>query len=43
MNNIEIVKMVILRNYEYDGELYYIEVFQNIDGTIQAFAIDFSP
>jgi hypothetical protein len=38
MNNLEIVKMDIWRNFEYDGELYYIEVFCYIDGTIQAFA-----
>jgi hypothetical protein len=38
MNNIEIVKMDIWRNFEYDGELYYIEVFYYTDGTIQAFA-----
>jgi hypothetical protein len=36
--NIEVVKMDIWRNFEYQGELYYIEVFHYIDGTIQAFA-----
>jgi hypothetical protein len=36
--NIEIVKMDICRNFKYHGELYYIEVFHYIDGTIQAFA-----
>jgi hypothetical protein len=36
--NIQIVKMDICRNFEYHGELYYIEVFHYIDGTIQAFA-----
>ena len=36
--NIEIVKMDICRNFNYHGELYYIEVFHYIDGTIQAFA-----
>jgi hypothetical protein len=38
MNNIEIVKMDIWRKFEHNGQLYYIEVFHYIDGTIQAFA-----
>jgi hypothetical protein len=38
MNNIEMVKMDIWRNFEYDGDLHYIEVFHYIDGSIQAFA-----
>ncbi|MGX6444063.1 hypothetical protein ACWM35_12680 [Neobacillus sp. K501] len=36
--NSEIVKMDIWRKFEYQGQLYYIEVFHFIDGTIQAFA-----
>ena len=36
--NIEIIKMDIWRNFEFQGELCYIEVFHYIDGTIQAFA-----
>jgi hypothetical protein len=36
--NIEIVTMNIWRKFEYNGQLYYIEVFHYIDGTIQTFA-----
>jgi hypothetical protein len=36
--NIEIVKLDILRNFEYKGQFYYIEIFHYTDGTIQAFA-----
>jgi hypothetical protein len=36
--NNEIVKLDIWRNFENHGQLYYIEVFHYIDGTIQAFA-----
>jgi hypothetical protein len=36
--NSEIIKMDIWRRFEYKGQLYYIEVFHYIDGTIQAFA-----
>jgi hypothetical protein len=34
----EIIKMDIWRRFENNGQLYYIEVFHYIDGTIQAFA-----
>jgi hypothetical protein len=36
--NSEIVKLDIWRNFENQGQLYYIEVFYYKDGTIQAFA-----
>jgi hypothetical protein len=36
--NSEIVKMDIWRKFEFKGQLYYIEIFHYIDGTIQAFA-----
>jgi hypothetical protein len=36
--NNEIVKLDIWRSFENHGQLYYIEVFHYIDGTIQAFA-----
>jgi hypothetical protein len=36
--NIEIVKMDIWRKFNHKGQLYYIEIFRYIDGTIQAFA-----
>jgi hypothetical protein len=36
--NSEIVKMDIWKNFENKGQLYYIEVFHYLDGTIQAFA-----
>jgi hypothetical protein len=34
----EIINLDILRNFEYNNQLYYIEVFHYSDGTIQAFA-----
>lgn len=37
-NNTEIIKLDILRNFEYKGQIYYIEIFHYNDGTIQAFA-----
>ena len=36
--NLEIVKLDIWRKFEHEGQLYYIEVFQYIDGSVQAFA-----
>lgn len=36
--NIEIVKLDIWRNFENQGQLYYIEVFYYKNRTIQAFA-----
>lgn len=36
--NIEIVKLDIWRNFEHTGQLYYLEIFHYIDGSIQAFA-----
>ncbi|MEH7276103.1 hypothetical protein [Neobacillus vireti] len=36
--NIEIVKLDIWRKFESNGQLYYVETFHYIDGTIQAFA-----
>jgi hypothetical protein len=35
---LDIVKMDIWRNFENNGQMYYIEVFHYSDGTIQAFA-----
>lgn len=35
---IEIVKLDIWKDFEHQGQLYYIEVFHYLDGTIQAFA-----
>jgi hypothetical protein len=35
---IEIVKLDIWRTFESNGQLYYVEIFHYIDGTIQAFA-----
>lgn len=37
--NSEVVKLDIWRNFENQGQLYYIEVFHYIDGTITAFAM----
>ncbi|MFB3164528.1 hypothetical protein ABLO26_24510 [Neobacillus sp. 179-J 1A1 HS] len=36
--NIEIINVDILRNFKYQGQSYYIEIFHYIDGSIQAFA-----
>jgi hypothetical protein len=36
--NNEIIKLDIWRNFNHEGQLYYIEVFHYIDGTIRAFA-----
>lgn len=36
--NIEIVRMDIWRTFEHKGQLYDLEIFHYIDGTIQAFA-----
>lgn len=36
--NAKIVNLEIWRNFEYKGQLYYIEIFHYSDGTIQAFA-----
>ncbi|MEH7180525.1 hypothetical protein [Neobacillus vireti] len=36
--NIEIVKLDIWRKFESNGQLYNVEIFHYIDGSIQAFA-----
>jgi hypothetical protein len=35
---LEIIKLDILRNFEYNDQVYYIEIFHYVDGSIKAFA-----